>query len=476
MQITDLEPKALWHYFHALTQIPRPSHHEEAVQAYILETAKALGLEAKRDEVGNIVVRKAASKGKEQQAGVILQAHLDMVPQKNNDKIHDFTKDPIKTVIKGDWVYADGTTLGADNGLGVAAMLAVLADNTLEHPPLEALFTATEEVGMDGAKGLKGGFLQGKYLINLDYEEEGELCIGCAGGLDASFAVPYGIQYQTLPTFRLEVKGLKGGHSGVDIHKGRGNALKILAESLVKLKMSQLLLIEGGNLRNAIPREATASFSSNLTLAEQQSALARLESELKRVLPPEEQGLKLSVYQETSDEQAWLSVEDSQRCLNFIRALPNGVDRMSAQMEDLVETSTNLAAVTFAGSEMQAHCLLRSSDNQRRNDLASRMESVVKLAGGRVEFSGDYNGWQPMPESDLVRVMAQTGKDIYGTQPPLKAIHAGLECGILSTHYPHWEMVAFGPTIESPHSPDERAHIESTKRFYFWLTKALSQL
>ena len=476
--IHDLEPQALWHYFHQLTQIPRPSHHEDAVQQYVLEEAARLGLDAARDAAGNIRVRKAASAGKENAPGVILQAHLDMVPQKNADKTHDFTKDPITTIVGDDgWLRADGTTLGADNGLGAAAILAVLADNTLEHPPLEALFTASEETGMSGAKGLQPGWLEGRYLLNLDYEDEGELCIGCVGGLDASFAVPY--RTQTLPApravHRLAVRGLIGGHSGIDIHKQRGNAIKILAQVLERLDIAAIVDIQGGNLRNAIPREAQARIVLTGDLAHALNQLDDLTAEINDLLPAEDHQLRLEL-DACGDSAHVIDKADGERLIRVLRALPNGVDRMSLAMPELVESSSNLAAVSCENHLLHMHCLLRAASHHAKADLAARMADVVQLAGGTAQFLGDYAGWLPQPASALVQLMQASGEKIYGRTPPLKAIHAGLECGILATHYPHWQMIAFGPTITGPHSPDERADIASTARFYQWLLASLAAL
>lgn len=473
--ILDLKPQALWQYFHQLTQIPRPSHHEEAVQQFVLDEAARLGLDAVRDAAGNIRVRKAASAGCEGAAGVILQAHLDMVPQKNADKVHDFTKDPITTVVGEDgWLRADGTTLGADNGLGAAAILAVLADKTLVHPPLEALFTASEETGMTGAKGLQGGWLDGKYLINLDYEDEGELCIGCAGGLDGSFTLPYHTRPTDAPAYTLTVRGLKGGHSGIDIHKHRGNAIKILAQALAALEICELFDLSGGNLRNAIPREAQAVIS----VADADKARATLQAlaaDIKTGLNADDQGLQFELQPSDARGEA-LTPEDRARVLAVLRVLPNGVDRMSVDMAGLVETSTNLAAAHFEDNVLHMHCLLRSSNDAQKADLAARMADVLALAGGEARYEGDYGGWLPRPQSLLAQVMQETGKAIFAQNPPLKAIHAGLECGILAENYPHWEMIAFGPTIQSPHSPDERADIASVARFYAWLTASLALL
>ena len=536
--IHDLQPARVWQYFHQLTQIPRPSFHEEAVQQYVLEEAKRLGLPAERDAAGNIRVRKPASPGHENAPGVILQSHLDMVPQKNADKVHDFEKDPITTKVREDgWLTADGTTLGADNGIGAATALAVLADETLEHPPLEALFTSTEETGMVGAQGLQPNWLNGKYLINLDTEEEGELCIGCAGGVDGTYRIPYSTRPVQLPGWQLTVKGLKGGHSGMDIIKGRGNAILVLVRVLEALQLHLngqdgefdaaavpgsrealargckrtggsvaapvaaagkdvplsgdmpappavrvvLADLQGGNLRNAIPREAHARIgflvsapgATETLVAEVQAWLQELQQTLRRGLPPEDAGLSIMLEPaaEITEELA-----DAPRVLDALRAMPNGVDRMTASMPGLVETSTNLAAVACDGKAVHIRCLLRSSDDAQKADLARRMASVVRLAGGTSEYAADYSGWQPKPDSDLVRLFVRTGEKMFGRKPPVSAIHAGLECGIMARNYPHWEMISFGPTITGAHSPDEAVKIDTVGRFYDWLKLCLREL
>ncbi|MDO4904288.1 MAG: aminoacyl-histidine dipeptidase [Lautropia sp.] len=474
--ILDLQPQAVWRYFHQLTQIPRPSHHETAVQQYVLDEAARLGLEAVRDEAGNIRVRKPASSGHEQAAGVILQAHLDMVPQKNVDKVHDFVRDPITTKVRDDgWVTADGTTLGADNGIGAALILAVLADANLQHPPLEALFTATEETGMLGALGLQPNWLNGRYLINLDYEDEGELCIGCAGGLDGSFSVPYATRTAQMPAYRLQVRGLRGGHSGVDIHRNRGNAIRILAQALVAIGATDIAELSGGNLRNAIPREAHARIGlpDGMAAAEARRRLAALVPQINGSLNADDQGLALTLEADGDVEQV---IDDSRRLLDVLRALPDGVDRMSATIDGLVETSTNLAAIRCEDGALQISCLLRSSSEAQKADLANRMESVLRLAGGQAVFDGDYGGWQPQPDSVLVNVFQRTGELLFGHEPPVKAIHAGLECGILSAHYQHWQMISFGPTITGAHSPDEAVRIDTVGRCQQWLQMCLQEL
>ena len=477
MSIQELAPRDVWQYFYQITQIPRPSHQEEKIQQYILDEAARLGLPAERDARGNIRVCKAGSAGRENEPGVILQAHLDMVAQKNSDTVHDFSKDPIRTVVKGDWVHADGTTLGADNGIGVAMILAVLADPNLSHPPLEGLFTASEEVGLEGALAVQPGWLQGNILLNLDYEEEGELCIGCAGAVNGDYTLP--LQYEALDGqgYQLRVRGLKGGHSGVEIHLQRGNAIKILARALQTLHDEKdyalkLASITAGDLRNAIPREADAVVAlSGSQLAAAQQTLHELTAQIRAELPAEDQGLQISLEPGEAISRV-LDGQSAARVIAVLRNLNNGVDRMSVDIPGLVETSNNVAVVR-TDDTLRVRCMLRSSVDSARDDLAARMEALLNLAGGSAAYTGAYSGWKPQPHAELVEKLAALGEKIYGKTPPVKAIHAGLECGILYTHYPHWQMAAFGPTIVSPHSPDEKVNIASVARSYQWLTDYL---
>ena len=477
MSIQELTPRGVWQYFYQITQIPRPSHQEEKIQQYILDEAARLGLPVERDARGNIRVCKAGSAGRENEPGVILQAHLDMVAQKNSDTVHDFSKDPIRTVVKGDWVHADGTTLGADNGIGVAMILAVLADPNLSHPPLEGLFTASEEVGLEGALAVQPGWLQGDILLNLDYEEEGELCIGCAGAVNGDYTLP--LQYEALDGqgYQLRVRGLKGGHSGVEIHLQRGNAIKILARALQTLHEDKdyalkIASITAGDLRNAIPREADAVVALNGSqLAAAQQTLHELTAQIRAELPAEDQGLQISLEPGEAISRV-LDGQSAARVIAVLRNLHNGVDRMSVDIPGLVETSNNVAVVR-TDDALRVRCMLRSSVDSARDDLAARMEALLNLAGGSAAYTGAYSGWKPQPHAELVEKLAALGEKIYGKMPPVKAIHAGLECGILYTHYPHWQMAAFGPTIVSPHSPDEKVNIASVARSYQWLTDYL---
>ena len=478
MNIQELEPRAVWQYFHQITQVPRPSAQEEKIQQYILDEAARLGLPAERDAGGNIRVRKAATAGRENEPGVILQAHLDMVAQKNRDTVHDFSKDPIRTVIDGDWVRADGTTLGADNGIGVAMVLAILADKNLSHPPLEALFTASEEIGLIGASAVQPNWLNGSVLLNLDFEDEGELCIGCAGATNADYTVP--LQYEPLQGqgYQLHVGGLKGGHSGVEIHLQRGNAIKILARVLQALhddpnNALKIIGLQAGDLSNAIPREADAAVALNDSqLAAVQQRLHELTAEIRAELPAEDQGLHISL-EPGAPFSHILSAQSARQVIGLLRNLHNGVDRMSVDIPDLVETSNNLAAVKTDDKALYILCMLRSSVDSARAELAARIEALFTLVGGSWQYSGSYSGWKPQPHSELVEKLVALGTKIYGKAPSVKAIHAGLECGMLFTNYPHWQMASFGPHIVSPHSPDEKVNIASVGRCYQWLTDYL---
>jgi dipeptidase D len=482
-EITKLTPNEVWANFYELTRIPRPSHHEEQIRKFIFDFGKSLGLETLQDETGNVIISKPATPGMENRKGVILQGHLDMVPQKNSDKAHDFTTDPIETVIDGEWVRANGTTLGADNGIGVASAMAVLASKELAHGPIEALFTATEETGMDGANGLKSGILKGDILINMDSEDEGELYVGCAGGEDAyaefSFTeVP--VPAESI-SFKLNVTGLKGGHSGMDIILGRGNANKIffrLLKEAYKVCGARLASINGGSLRNAIPREAFGVITVPYATADKLVGLvAGLTTIIKRELSATEPTLKI----ELAKTEMPTSLIDEPTQINLTHAIvaaPNGVIRMSDSMPGLVETSTNLAIVKSDNETkiISIACLMRSSVDSARAELGSRMESVFTLAGAKVTLTGGYPGWKPNMESPILKTMQQVYQAKYGRIPEIKAIHAGLECGILGGKYPNWDMISFGPTIRFPHSPDEKVNIESVGKFWDFLVETLKNI
>lgn len=480
-EILKLEPKAVWENFYALTQIPRPSKHEDEIQDFMIKFGKNLGLETIKDAVGNIVIKKPATSGYENRKGVILQGHLDMVPQKNADTVHDFEKDPITAMIDGDWVTAKGTTLGADNGMGVATAMAILQAKDIEHGPVEALFTADEETGMTGAFGLKDDLLQGDILLNMDSEDEGELYVGCAGGVDANVSMKYQDEKadNSHIAYKLYMKGLKGGHSGMEIVLGRGNSNKLLFRFLkhaakhLNLKLSS---VDGGSLRNAIPRESFAIVT--LPEANKQNFLtsvAEFEQTYKTELSAVEPDLEF--FAEATDlPQNIFAQEDQNKLIHAIYACPNGVIRMSDDMEGLVETSLNLARVYSENGEITVQCLIRSSVNSAKEDVAQMVSSTFELAGGSVKLEGEYPGWKPNMDSPILKTMQKVYQDKYGKVPEIKAIHAGLECGLLGAVYPHWDMISFGPTIRFPHSPDEKVKIDTVVKFYDFLIETLKNI
>ncbi len=480
--VKNIQPAEIWGVFDQMLQIPRPSGHEEKIQDWAFQFGKKLGLETLKDEAGNIIIRKPATPGMENRKGVILQGHLDMVPQKNSDKKHDFTTDPIEAVIDGEWVKANGTTLGADNGIGVSAALAVLASKTLKHGPLEVLLTATEETGMDGAEGLKAGVLNGDILINMDSEDEGELYVGCAGGEDVSATFQYKTKKVTTKAegLKLSVTGLKGGHSGIDISLGRGNAVKIFFRILDRIRSFNVRLaeIDGGSLRNAIPREAFGVLAVKECrtgkVMDEINALAEI---IKKELAVTEPNLKITV--EKCDTPAEVMNKGAQyRLTKAIVACPNGVIRMSDSMAGLVETSSNLAIVKSdkKTQTIKASFLMRSSVDSAKAALGSAISAVFELAGAEVEFSGAYPGWKPNMESPILKTMQQVYNNKFGKIPEIKAIHAGLECGILGGKYPNWDMISFGPTIRFPHSPDEKVNVATVQKFWDFLVATLENI
>ncbi len=479
--VTQLSPENVWKNFHKLTQIPRPSKKETKVIQFMEQFGKDLGLETIKDAVGNILIRKPATQGMQNKQGVILQAHLDMVPQKNSDKIHDFEKDAIETIVDGEWVRANKTTLGADNGIGVASMMSVLESKDISHGPIEALFTIDEETGMTGAFALKPGVLKGNILLNTDSEDEGELYIGCAGGIDANIVFKYSSikpEGNYIP-YRLVVKGLKGGHSGLDINLERANSnlvlTRLLWRSTFKFK-SRLASLNGGDLRNAIPREASAIL---LVPAVSETEFTDFISGHVSILKSEYGTTEpnMEIYLEKTTLPETLIDEDTQnRLISAIYTCPNGVIRMSSDIEGLVETSTNLAIVKTNAKEITVSCLLRSSVDSAKEDLSSRIKALFELAGAEVSFSGSYPGWKPNPDSDILKIMKEVYQKKYGKIPEVKAIHAGLECGIIGSIYPNLDMISFGPTIRSPHSPDERVKIDTVKKFWDFLIDILKNI
>ncbi len=481
ISIQHLEPQAVWKHFYSLTQIPRPSKKEAAVVVFMESFARAHGLAFIRDKVGNVIIRKPATPGMENRKGVILQGHLDMVPQKNSDTTHDFEKDPIQAYVDGEWVTARGTTLGADNGIGVAAAMAILASKEIPHGPIEALMTIDEETGMTGAFGLEPGMLQGDILINLDSEDEGELYIGCAGGTDANACFSYREEPvdRDVKGVKISVTGMKGGHSGMDIILGRGNANKVLfrflriAEKNHGFRMSS---IEGGSLRNAIPREGWATGTvPAANFAALKDALASYRDIAKAELAATEPDLNITL-EEIPAPATWIDADTQWRLIRAINACPNGVIRMSDAMENLVETSTNLAIVKSDNGSIEVNSLMRSSVDTAKEALGEMISSLFELAGARIELTGTYPGWRPNPDSEILKLAGKVYNEKYGKIPEIKAIHAGLECGLLGAVYPHWDMISFGPTIRYPHSPDEKVHIGTVMKFYGFLLEMLKNV
>ena len=480
-EIRQLEPKALWNKFADLNAVPRPSKKEERVIAFMKDFGNKLGLETIEDEVGNVIIKKPATPGMENRTTVVMQSHLDMVHQKNGDTDFDFDTQGIEMYVEGDWVNAKGTTLGADNGLGVATIMAVLESTDIPHPAIEALFTIDEETGMTGAMGLKGGLLSGGILLNLDTEDDDEIGVGCAGGVDVTATRTY--EEEETPEFKIGykilVKGLKGGHSGMQIHEGLGNANKILNRVLFDgfenfgLRISE---IDGGSLRNAIPRESNAivaidAVHEDAFLLE----MALMSTTIKKELKTMEPDLKISVSKiDTPNNIMDLGVQEG--LTRAIYAAWNGVYRMSADIPDLVETSNNIARVIVKDGNIKIACLTRSSVESSKVDLANTLRAAFELTGCEVECSGDYPGWTPNMDSAILKVMTKLYEDLNGTKPHVAACHAGLECGILGKNYPDMDMISFGPNIKGAHSPDERAQISSTQKYWTFVLEILKAI
>ena len=482
MDNKELKPKVLWDNFKQICAIPHPSKHEKEITEWLLKWAKEHEISAVMDSVGNIIFSKPATKGYENRKGVVLQGHIDMVPQKNSDKVHDFTKDPIEMVIGNDgWVRANGTTLGADNGIGCAAAMAVLQSNDIEHGPLEVLVTVDEETGMTGAFGLKPNLLKGDILINLDSEDEGELYVGCAGGMDANFTMNYSMEKtpDNMQGINIAITGLKGGHSGMDIILGRANANKLLMRLLKKASQIfdlRVASIDGGSLRNAIPREAFATVAiPNGKVKEFNEFVTVFTDIVSNEFSVTEPDLSVSA-KPTDTPKEVINRTEQGKIINLVYAIPNGVMRMSDSMQGLVETSTNLAIVQAENGKLLVANLLRSSVDTAKAALGYKMEAIAELAGAEVELVGAYPGWKPNMDSAIMKTMMQTYESMYGKKPEIKAIHAGLECGLLGGVYPNWDMISFGPTIRNPHSPDERVHIESVEKFWNFLVATLKNV
>jgi dipeptidase D len=480
--IRNLEPKALWNKFADLNAVPRPSKKEARVIEFMKSFGESLGLETFEDDIRNVIIRKPATPGMENRKTIVMQGHLDMVHQKNNDTVFDFDKQGIDMYVDGDWVRARGTTLGADNGLGVATIMAVLESKDIPHPAIEALFTVDEETGMTGALHLKGGILKGDILLNLDTEEDDEIDIGCAGGIDVTATrsydeVPHGIEHPVYYT--ITVKGLNGGHSGMDIHKGLGNANKIMNRLLHETYEDfglRVATIDGGSLRNAIPRESVADIvlplaSEKHFLEDMERTIGEIRSEFRTMEP--------DLVIEIGKRGQINTVMEAHAQLALIRciyAAHNGVYRMSADMDDLVETSNNIARVVVKDGQIHVGCLTRSSVESSKFDLANALKSAFEPGGCKVEFSGSYPGWTPNVKSEILDVLVNIYERQNGEKPRVVACHAGLECGILGTNYPGMDMISFGPTIHGAHSPDERASISSAQKYWKFVLEILKSI
>ena len=479
--IRQLKPKSLWNYFAEINAIPRASKKEERIIQHMIEFGQKLGLKTIKDEVGNVIIRKPATSGMEDRKPIILQSHLDMVHQKNSNTDFDFDTQGIEMYVDGDWVKAKGTTLGADNGIGVATIMAILDSSDIEHPAIEALFTIDEETGMSGALGLKGGLLQGKILLNLDTEEDDEIDIGCAGGLDVTAERSYKVERIDSSSYKgigITVKGLQGGHSGIEIHLGRGNANKIMNRLLFGHQASGMRLstFEGGSLRNAIPREsnalvAVATEQLNFFKDTLQSLISNIKEEFKTIEP----NLTIEVT-ETSAPTDIMVAQDQDAILKSIYTAHNGVFRMSPDIDDLVEASNNVARVDIKDGIAKVLCLTRSSVESSKLDVAQSLQSAFELAGFQVTFSGEYPGWTPNVNSPILKVLTEVYERKHGEKANVVACHAGLECGILGTNYPGMDMISYGPTIKGAHSPDERVSISSVNKFWDFTMEVLKEI
>ena len=481
MTIKDLKPQVVWNNFYGLTRCPRPSKHEEIVRQHLLDWAKEHKVEACADETGNVIMRIPATPGYENRKGVVLQGHMDMVPQKTADTVHDFLKDPINTVIDGEWVTAVGTTLGADNGMGVAMAMSVAEDKSVKHGPIEVLVTYDEETGMTGAEALKPGLLKGDILLNLDSEDENELCIGCAGGLDAEAD----FKYKSLPVpagyvgYKIDVKGLSGGHSGMDISLYRGNANKIMVRTLIPMLErygAKVADFNGGSLRNAIPFEADAVIALP---KEKATAALRYANEILKIcrerFKESDPGFQWSI---TKVNKPARHIEDAV-ILNACKAIavcPSNVIRMSQTMQGLTETSINLAVVRCKRGHLTVNSLLRSAMNTAKQDLALRVKYIFEFAGAKIKFFGGYPGWTPKPDTPINKLINDMHVKLYGKPMNVLATHGGLECALLGAKYPNWEMVSIGPTVLYPHSPDERVNIASVQRSWDLLKAVLENI
>ncbi len=478
MSIRNLEPTALWNHFADLNAVPRPSKKEERVVEFMMNFGKSLGLETIKDSIDNVIIKKPATSGMENRQTVVLQSHLDMVHQKNGDTIFDFDVQGIEMLIEGDWVTANGTTLGADNGIGVATIMALLASKEIPHPAIEALFTIDEETGMTGALALKGGLLDGEIMLNLDTEDDDELTIGCAGGVDVTATGKYNQEApKNKSAFKVTVKGLTGGHSGMDIHRGRGNANKIMNRLLWSLTNDlkiEIASVDGGSLRNAIPRE-----SVSIVTATDVAALKKQIQEFEKTIKEEHSTTdsKLIITIEETETPAQVFNADFQyKLLRSIYACPYGIYRMSPDIAGLVQTSNNVARVIVKDGTYQIQCLTRSSVDSEKLDLQFAITSAFQLLGAEITAAGSYPGWTPKPSSPIVKLMSDLYKERYNEEAKVSACHAGLECGILGTNYPNMQMISFGPNIRGAHSPDETVQISSVQKYWGFLLETLVRI
>jgi dipeptidase D len=479
--IDNLEPKLLWKEFEEISKIPRCSKHEEKIREYLLDFAKQHGLKSKTDKTGNIVISKPASSGMEGKPTVILQSHMDMVCEKNSDVDHDFTKDPIKFKLNGDILTADGTTLGADDGIGVATTLAILEDNTLKHGHIEGLFTVDEETGLTGAFALESDMLTGKIMLNIDSEDFGVVTVGCAGGGDSKIKLPLKTQpiSKDMENILIKISGLRGGHSGVDAHEQRGNAIKLLARMLWKTSQNYdfyLADIKGGDKHNAIPREAYAKVS--IDKADKNKFISDLKSEEKDILgeiKPIDPNFKMDV-EDIEKPDKFLDKNSQNNLLNLLHGLPHGVDKMSYDISGLVETSTNLATVILDGNNAIMGLSSRSSISSALQDFRDRIHAIANLSGATVSEETPYPGWKPNLDSNLLKLSKKIFKDMYGKDPTVEAIHAGLECGIIGEKFPGMDMISIGPTIKYPHSPEEQVHVSTVDKFYDFTLKIIESV
>ncbi|WP_137226204.1 MULTISPECIES: aminoacyl-histidine dipeptidase [Shewanella] len=479
--LTQLYPQPLWQWFEQICAIPHPSKHEHALSQYIQQWAKAQGLAVVEDKVGNLIIRKPATAGMENCKKVVLQAHIDMVPQKNADKVHNFETDPIEAYVDGDWVKAKGTTLGSDNGIGMSSALAVLGSKDIKHGPLEVLLTIDEEAGMTGAFGLEAGYLEADILINTDSEQEGEIYMGCAGGVDAQISVPMSWQApeQSNASFSLTMSGLKGGHSGVNIHLGRGNANKLLARFLFKYSDElalELVSFSGGSLRNAIPREANVQFmlpAENIEALKQ--AIETYQALVREELAVADPSMTLTLA--TIEPPTKVMGEEAQNTLiDLLHASPNGVIRMSDEVEGVTETSLNIGVISTEDESVEVLCLIRSLIDSGREEVTGMLTALANLSGASIDLSGAYPGWKPDTSSPVMAIVRETYNDIYKKDPTIMVIHAGLECGLFKEPYPLMDMVSIGPTIRYPHSPDEKVNITTVGQYWELLLAVLARI